>query len=185
MTLILMLLIALSALWVFIYCSNCCLIALWPRKMKIDCSRLLLSILCRTDRRTNRQTLWHLELLSEPKIYVYQTAPVTPTWYYILVDLRWHSIFYYPGSRLCPMLRPRQVFVGKAVDQRQSVILLDQSESCNGFQWEVLEEVWRGGGCQEPGSGTSWCQHEHWACAGSDDSGDTQQPVTRGQAILN
>ena len=36
--------------------------------MKIDCSRLVLSILCRTDGQTDRHTLWHLELLSEPKI---------------------------------------------------------------------------------------------------------------------
>ena len=37
------------------------LIDLWPRKMKIDCSRQLCPA------RRDGQTLWHLELLSEPK----------------------------------------------------------------------------------------------------------------------
>ena len=70
----------------------------------------------------------------------------------------------------------------EAVDQRQSVILLDQSEPRNGFQWEVLEEVSRGGGCQRQGQepGTSWYQLEQWACADSDDD---QQPVTKGHDI--
>ena len=86
-----------------------------------------------------------------------------------------------PG-RLLIMLRQRQVLAGEAVDQRQSVILLDHSEPCNGFQWEVLEEVTRGGGCQSQGQepGTSWYQLEQWACADSDDD---QQPVTKGHDI--
>lgn len=86
-----------------------------------------------------------------------------------------------PGILLI-MLRQRQVLAGEAVDQRQSVILLDQSEPSNGFQWEVLEEVSRGGGCQRQGQepGTSWYQLEQWACADSDDD---QQPVTKGHDI--
>ena len=61
MTLILMLWLlsycSLTALWVL----DCSLSALWPRKMKIDCSRQTCA------GQTDRRTKWLLELLSEPK----------------------------------------------------------------------------------------------------------------------
>ena len=106
---------------------------------------------------------------------------MTPTHYIIFWVVCSIINILLPG-RLLIMLRQRQVLAGEAVDQRQSVILLDHSEPCNGFQWEVLEEVTRGGGCQSQGQepGTSWYQLEQWACADSDDD---QQPVTKGHDI--
>ena len=62
---------SLNALWMLSECSEWSLTDLWPRKIKIDCSRLLLSILCRTDRKTDRQTLWLPELMSVPKIILW------------------------------------------------------------------------------------------------------------------
>ena len=51
-----------SMLWVLYECS---LIALWPRKMKIDCSRQTWT--GRTDGRTDEHRSAFIELLSEPK----------------------------------------------------------------------------------------------------------------------
>ena len=65
--------------------SECSLIALWHRKMKIDCSRQTCA------GRTDRRTKWLLELLSEPKMPICTLKPdifiILPLWSFLRLPL--------------------------------------------------------------------------------------------------
>ena len=81
---------SLSALWVL----NCSLIALLPRKMKIDCSRQTCPW------QTDRWTLAFLELLSEPKMYIIERYFMIPMWvtpFLLLNSWHWYNYAYTAG----------------------------------------------------------------------------------------